>query len=62
MESRTIKTKSEATPSNFDLARMDIALKAPRHRLPKELTRESFRAWMKSLQSNLTHSRQNKKA
>ena len=36
---------------NFDIARMNAALKAPKHLAPKGLSREEFREWMQGKQS-----------
>ena len=57
MKNLATKAQPEAQPFNFDMERMDIALKAPRHRMPKGLSREEFRAWMKSRQSSPARSK-----
>ncbi len=52
MKNLATKAYQEERLFNFDIARMDAALKAPTHRMPKGLTREEFRAWMKSKKSS----------
>lgn len=41
-------TDQEEKPFNYDIARMDEALNATKHRKPIGLSRKEFREWMKS--------------
>ena len=44
----SIKTQPKEAPFNFDLERMKLAVTAPMHRVPTNLSTEELIAWMKS--------------